>query len=281
MDGLRIGHDKAVQIVRLLTEGGGVRAIGRLVDCDPHTVLNVLNTIGEKCHAFHDRSARHIRVESLQLDEIWSRVGCSQKTARRQNNESGRGDFFTFLGIAAKEKFIVSYHTGKRDGDNCDAFIEDVEKRIDGQVQITTDLFRPYIGTVRTHFANRTDFATMQKLYAMPVLPKGEATRRYSPAQCIGIRIKTRIGNPDRDKISTTFIERANLSLRHFNKRFARLGLGYSRVLVNHHYAIAIFVAAYNFCKVHSTIGCTPAVALRLANEAWTIEELINRATTE
>ena len=119
----------------------------------------------------------------------------------------------------------------------------------------------------------------MQKLYAMPVLPNGESARRYSPAKCIGIRIKTRIGNPDRNKISTTFIERANLSLRHFNKRFARLGLGYSRKLVNHHYAIALFVAAYNFCKVHSTLECTPAVALRLTNETWTIERLIDEAT--
>lgn len=279
LDGLRIDHDKVVQICKLLTEGLGVRAIARFVGCDPHTVLGVLETIGQKCESFHDRIVRHIITDSLQLDELWTRVGCSQKLANFKSYGDEVGDQFTFLAVTAQEKFIVSYHTGKRDFNNTDAFIEDVAKRIDGRIQITTDSFRPYPQTVRQHLSDRVDFATMQKLYAVPYVTKAEAARRYSPAQCIGIRVRVRNGAPRQDRISTSFVERTNLSVRHFNKRFVRLTLGYSKKLCNHRYAIAIFATAYNFCKVHSTLGTTPAHRLGLASEPWTIERLIEEIT--
>ena len=279
LDGLRIEHAKVVQIVKLLTEGLGIRAVARFVDCDPHTVLGVLETVGQKCEQLHDRLVRHIATGSLQLDEIWTRIGCSQKLANRQGNDIERGDFYTFLGITAREKFIVSYHTGKRDLDNTDIFVEDIAKRVDGRIQITTDSFRPYLQIVRKHLLERLDFATMQKLFAVPFDAKSEAARRYSPAQCTGIRVRVRAGAPRPDRISTSFVERANLSLRHFNKRFARLSLGYSKKLCNHRHAIGLFVCAYNFCKIHSTLGCTPAVGLKLANETWTIERLIDEIT--
>jgi IS1 family transposase len=268
-----------VQICKLLTEGLGVRAISRFVNCDPHTVLNVLETVGQKCEQLHDRLVRHVTTGSLQIDELWTRVGCSQKLASRQRNDIERGDFYTFLAVTAREKFIVSYHTGKRDLENTDIFVEDVAKRIDGRIQITTDSFRPYLQIVRKHLLNRLDFATMQKIFAVPFDAKAEAARRYSPAQCTGIRVRVRAGAPRQDRISTSFVERANLSVRHFNKRFARLGLGYSRKLCYHRHAISLFVAAYNFCKVHGTLGCTPAVGLKLANETWTIEKLIEKST--
>jgi IS1 family transposase len=279
LDGLTIEHGKVVQIVKLLCEGVGIRAAARLVDCDPHTVLKTLETIGQKCESLHERIVRHVNTGSLQLDEIWTRVGCSQKLANRRGDDFERGDQYTFLAVSAREKFIVSYHTGKRDLENTDIFIEDIAKRIDGRIQITTDSFRPYLQIVRKHLLGRLDFATMQKLFAVPFDAKAEAARRYSPAQCTGIRVRIRAGTPRQDRISTSFVERANLSVRHFNKRFARLGLGYSRKLCNHRHAISLFVCAYNFCKVHSTLGCTPAVGLKLATETWTIERLIEEAT--
>jgi IS1 family transposase len=279
LDGLRLDKEKIVQIVKLLTEGLGVRACARFADCDPHTVLNVLETIGQKCEALHDRLVRHITTGSLQLDEIWTRIRCSQKLANRKHYGDEFGDQYTFLGITAREKFIVSYHTGKRNLENTDIFVEDIAKRVDGRIQITTDSFRPYPQIVRKHLLDRLDFATMQKLFATPFDAKAEAARRYSPAQCTGVRVRIRAGTPREDRIGTSYVERANLSLRHFNKRFARLGLGYSRKLENHRYAISLFVCAYNFCKVHSTLGCTPAVGLKLTNETWTIERLIEEAT--
>lgn len=227
LGGLTIEHAKVVQIVKLLTEGLGIRATARIVDCDPHTVLKVLETIGQKCEQLHDRIARHITTASLQLDELWSRVGCSQRLANKQGGDSERGDQYTFLAIAAREKFIVSYRTGKRDFENTDDFVADVARRVDGRVQVTTDSFSAYLQLVRKHLLNRLDFATMQKIYAMPYNNGFEPWRRYSPPQCTGIKIRIRAGEPRRDRIGTSFIERANLSVRHFNKRFARLTLGY------------------------------------------------------
>ena len=132
-----------------------------------------------------------------------------------------------------------------------------------------------YTAIVRKHLLDRLDFATMQKIYAIPFDAKSEALRRYRPPQCTGVKIKVRAGAPRQDRISTSFVERANLSVRHFNKRFVRLGLGWSRKLNNHRAAVSLFVAAHNFCKVHSTLGTTPAVGLKLTDHVWTVEELV------
>ena len=279
LDNVRTEHETVVQIIKLLVEGVGVRATARLTGCQHKTVLNVLETVGQKCERLHDNLVRHLNVDALQIDELWSRVACSQKRANQIGGGEDIGDQYTFLAISAREKFIVSYFTGKRNTENTDTFIADVAERIVGRVQITTDSFRPYQQIVRKHLLGRLDFATMQKLYSVPFDAKSEAARRYSPAQCTGVKIRIQAGAPRQDRINTSCVERSNLTVRHFNKRFARLGLGYSRKLCNHRYAIALFVAAYNFCKVHSTLGCTPAVGIKLTSETWTIERLIEEAT--
>jgi transposase-like protein/IS1 family transposase len=279
LDGLTIDHGKVVQIIKLLVEGVGVRGTARIVDCSTNTVLKTLETVGQKCERLHDNLVRHLNVDALQIDELWSRVACSQKLANRKSYGDEVGDQYTFLAVSAREKFIVGYHTGKRNTENTDTFIADVAERIVGRVQITTDSFRPYQQIVRKHLLGRLDFATMQKLYAMPYNVNGEAARRYAPAQCTGVRVRIQAGVPRKDRINTSYVERSNLTVRHFNKRFARLGLGYSRKLCNHRYAIALFAAAYNFCKVHSTLGCTPAVGIKLTSETWTIERLIEEST--
>ena len=276
---MRIDHEKVVQICKLLTEGLGVRAVARFVNCDPHTVLGVLETIGQKCERLHDRLVRNVQTGALQIDELWSRVGISQR--RTTPDDELRGDQYTYLAITAREKFIVSYHTGKRNYSNTNDFVADVAERIVGRIQVTTDSYRPYQSVVRRHLLERLDFATMQKLYAMPFDAKGEAVRRYSPPRCTGVRVRIQAGAPRQDRINTSFVERSNLTVRHFNKRFARLGLGWSRKLENHKHAISLFIAAYNFCKVHTTLGCTPAVGLKLATETWTIERLIEEATKQ
>jgi IS1 family transposase/transposase-like protein len=279
LDGVRTEHETVVQIIKLLVEGVGVRATARLTGCQHKTVLSVLETVGQKCERLHDNLVRHLNVDALQIDELWSRVACSQKRANQIGGGDEIGDQYTFLAVAAREKFIVSYHTGKRNTENTDSFVADVAERIVGRVQITTDSFRPYQQIVRKHLLGRLDYATMQKLYAVPFTVNGEAARRYAPAQCTGVKIRIQAGAPRQDRINTSYVERQNLTVRHFNKRFARLGLGYSRKLCNHRYAIALFAAAYNFCKIHSTLGCTPAVGIKLTSETWTIERLIEEAT--
>jgi IS1 family transposase len=276
--GLRLDHDKAVQIVKLLTEGIGIRACARLTDCHIHTVLEVLRVTGEKCGRLHDRLVRNISTGSVQIDELWSRVAIRQ--SRTTPTDTERGDFYTFLGLTAREKLIVSHYTGKRDAVSTDFFVADLAKRIVGKIQITTDSFNAYPATIRRYLLDRLDYAVMVKQYAATP-GQIEAKRRYSPAPFIGVKIRVKAGTPRRDWICTSHVERQNLTVRHFNKRFARLGLGWSRKLENHRHSIALFVAAYNFCKVHSTLGCTPAVGAKLTDHTWTIEELIKEAPTE
>jgi transposase-like protein/IS1 family transposase len=276
LDGLRTEHEKVVQIVKLLAEGVGVRATARLTDCQHKTVLAVLNTVGAKCAAFLDRTVRNVQTGALQIDEIWSRVGISQRLLNRRGiADDTLGDQYTFLAITAREKFIISYHTGKRNAENTEDFVSDFAQRIVGRIQITSDSWRPYPFLVRKYLLERLDYATMQKVFGTGFNNPADPNTRYSPGVCTGVKVKVRAGAPRADRINTSFVERANLSVRHFNKRFARLGLGYSRKLENHRNAISIFIAAYNFCKVHSTLGCTPAVGLKLADEAWTIEKLV------
>jgi transposase-like protein/IS1 family transposase len=273
LDGLRLENEKVIQICKLLVEGLGIRATARFVNCDPHTVLNVLETVGQKCEAFLDRTLLYLNIESLQIDEIWGKAG------KRDKNVAQSGGVFTYLGIDAKTKLIVSHYTGRRDIVSADFFVDDLAKRIFGRTQITTDGWLGYPAALRQHLADRIDYAVLHKDYYPDFYNPKEPARRFPTPVCCGIKIKIRAGNPRRELISTSYIERANLSIRHFTKRFARLGLGWSRKLENHCHAISLFIAAHNFCKVHSTLGTTPAVAARLASEVWTVEQLIQEAT--
>jgi IS1 family transposase len=167
----------------------------------------------------------------------------------------------------------VSHHTGKRDYENTDTFVADLSSRIVGRVQITSDGWKAYPDTIRHYLLERLDYAVMVKNYDAPQ-PQVEASRRYSPAPFIGITTTVKAGNPRHDRICTSHVERANLSVRTFNRRFTRLCLGWSRKLENHRHAVAIFVAAHNFVKHHSTLGTAPAVGAGLTDHEWSIKEL-------
>lgn len=272
-DGLRTDPAKIVQIVNLLVEGVGIRAASRLLNCHQHTVLSVLETVGRQCADFLDKRVRDIKPESLQLDELWARVGCSQKRATAADRQ--RGDFYTFLAIEARTKLIVSHYTGKRDYASTDCFVADLASRITGNVQITCDGWAAYPDTIRTHLLGRLHMAVMQKLYRNDGVPHDSA-RRYSPGHVIGFTVETCAGAPNIDKIGTSFVERANLTVRTFNRRFTRLCLGYSKKLDNHRHSVALFVAAYNFCKRHSTLGTSPAVGSNLTDHVWPVQELVD-----
>ena len=172
---------------------------------------------------------------------------------------------------------IVSHLTGKRNTENTYAFVEDVAKRVFGIVQITCDGWAAYVPAVEKYLPYRANFAVMQKIYGTPELTKSnvDPNHRYSQPQCTGVKLKTIAGEPDVDKICTSHVEQLNLSVRTFNRRFTRLCVGFSRKLDNHRYANALFVVAYNFCKRHQTLGCTPAVKSHLTDHNWTIEELV------
>ena len=275
LDGLRLDEAKIVQVVRCLTEGCGVRATARLVGCNKDTVVQVLRTIGQKCEEFHDKTIRNVKVESLQADELWARVFSRQD--RRKAENQFKGDFYTFIGIDRRTKLIVSHLTDKRTQEATHSFVRDLASRVPGIVQITCDGWYPYVPAFRKYLLPRLNLAVMQKIYSVPAdrLDSIDPIRRYSPPRCTGVKLEIRAGVLDVDRITTSHVERLNLSIRTFNRRFTRLCLGYSRKLDCHRYSVALFVVAYNFCKVHSTTGTTPAVGARLTNHVWTVEELV------
>lgn len=274
-NGLYLDESKIVQVVRCLSEGCGVRATARLCGCDKNTVLGVIETIGRKCEQFHDRIVRNIQTESIQIDELWARVGLRQ--SRITQWDTDKGDFYTFLAIDRRTKLVISHLTDRRDASAANDFVADLAERVSGVVQITCDGFHPYPAVIREHLLGRVNLAVMQKIYGRAdyTLSKVDPNHRYSQPKCTGIKLKTCAGDPDVDKICTSHVERLNLSVRTFNRRFTRLALGWSRKLANHRYAVALFVVAYNFCKVHQTLGCTPARGARLTNHNWTVAELV------
>jgi len=274
---LCLDEAKIVQIVRCLSEGCGVRATARLCGVDKNTVLEVIRVIGQKAERFHDEIVRNVKTESIQCDELWAYVGCKQ--SRTSLWETERGDFYTFLAIDRRTKLIISHLTDKRDYTATNDFAADLASRVSGIVQITTDGWSAYPDTIRAHLLGRLNLAVMQKIYGKNNNPLQlvDPNHRYSQPKCTGIRLETVAGAPDIDKICTSHVERLNLSVRHFTKRFGRLGLGWSRKLANHRYAVALFVVTHNFCKRHETLGCTPALGARLTDHNWTIEELVRK----
>jgi IS1 family transposase len=223
LDGLRVDADKAVQVVNLLVEGVGIRAISRLTGLHQETVLNVLESAGENCAKILDEEIKNIQVESVEVDETWSFVFCKQRNNR--THDPDKGDQYLFLGIDSGSKLIISHISGKRQKDQTAYLIHDLGRRIVGHFQLTSDGFDPYTEVVPTLLAGRVDFAQLIKEYSNT--PNGTGPeRRYSVGTCISARRMMRCGNPQKEKISTSYVERTNLSIRTFNRRFTRLSLG-------------------------------------------------------
>jgi len=276
LDSLRIPLDKAVQIIGLLVEGVGIRACERLAGVHRDTVLAVLEVAGQKCARLMDERVRNVPFEFVQVDELFSFVWCKEK--QNLTHSRSKGDQYTFLGVDAKTKFIINAVVGKRDPVTTQLYIQDLKKRVKAPFQLTTDGYKPYISEVFFTFQDRIHFAQLIKEYACP-LEYLNAERRYSPPVCIGAHKKVRCGTPSPDQINTSYVERTNLSVRLFNRRFTRLTLGYSKKLANLKHSVALLIAHFNFCRKHSAHGQTPAMAAGLADHVWSIHELLDPAT--
>lgn len=266
-----------VTIVAALTEGMSIRSVERLTDHHRDSVMRLGLRIGEACERLHDRMIRNLNIAVLQVDELWSFVGKKQGH-KRPEDPAEFGDAYTFTALDAVSKAFISYQTGRRDRANACAFMVDVRARILNRPQITSDGFPVYLDAVERAFGPDVDFGMFIKQYETDA-GGDDAAHRYSPGRVTSVERRVIQGEPDPDLISTSFVERSNLSIRMSNRRHTRLCSGYSKRLRNHKAAVALFVAAYNFCKVHSTIRMTPAMALGVTDHIWTIEELIVRAT--
>lgn len=271
LDNLRLDFKQAVRVVNLLCEGVDIRSISRLTGLHQQTVLNVLARAGGKCGRFLDHSIRSVKVESIQADEMFCFVGCKERN--NLTKDVFRGDQYLFLATESKSKLIISHVIGKRTPSNTDALMMDLRMRVNGNFQLTTDGFGAYKVAVPKIIGKRADFAQLIKIYANP--KESEIERRYSPSQCVGTKIEIRNGNPDPNHISTSYVERTNLTVRLFNRRFTRLTLGYSKKFEYLSHAINLFVAYYNFVWIHSAHGQTPAQNCGLKNQSMTLEEIL------
>jgi IS1 family transposase len=272
---------KQIEIIAALCEGVGVRATARLTGTNRKTVARVALQIGIGCAELHDRVMNGIRVNRLELDELWSFV--AKKQARVKRHELfAKGDQYVFVGMAGTQKAIISYRIGKRDTENTDLFIRDLRERVIGLPEISTDGFHPYRSTIRDAFGNRVAHGVIVKNYSATEIATPEAARRYSPAAVVAVSREVVSGVPA--EISTSYAERGNLSIRMACRRFTRLTNGFSKKLEYHVAAVALYVAFYNFCRPHETLTpnakhqTTPAMALGLTDHVWSFAELIDAA---
>lgn len=272
-------RDKQIEVIAALCEGMGIRATARITGVNRKTVGKLALDVGKGCAELHDRRVIGLRVARLELDEVWSFVG--KKQARVKPYEAfAKGDQYVFTALASTQKAIISYRIGKRDGLNTDNFIQDLRGRVLGAPEISTDGWHPYKLSVRDAFRNSAH-GVIVKTVAVTDLRK-DAAHRYSPAAVVAVSREAVAGVPA--EISTSYVERSNLTIRMESRRFTRLTNGFSKKLECHAAAVSLYVAHYNFCRVHESLTpdalhqITPAMALGIADHVWSIGELLDAA---
>lgn len=263
---------KRTQILAMLVEGSSMRSISRVADVSINTVSKLLVEAGEACIALHDETVRNVKASRIQCDEIWSFCHAKEKNvATAKAAPEGAGDVWTWTALDADTKLIVSYFVGDRSGESAINLMDDLRARLANKVQLTTDGHRAYLEAVEGAFGADVDYAQLVKLYGPTIAAPG----RYSPAECIGAK-KVRVeGNPDIAHVSTSYVERQNLTMRMSMRRFTRLTNAFSKKLDNHIHALALYFAFYNFCRIHKTLRVTPAMAAGITDKLWSLEDIV------
>ena len=263
---------KRVAVVAALVEGNSIRSTARMTNVSKPTILKLLADLGTACAAYHNEHVRNLRAQRIQCDEIWQFVGAKAKNVKTAEQQArGWGDVWTWTAIDADTKLIASWFIGSRDPITAWWFMRDLCSRLATRVQLTTDGHRAYLTAVEEAFEGEIDFAMLVKVYGQP----REGAVRYSPAQFITAQREVIRGNPDPRHISTSFVERQNLSMRMGMRRFTRLTNGFSKKVENHAHAVALYFMHYNFARIHGTLRVTPAMAAGLTDHAWSTEEMI------
>lgn len=258
-----------VAILRCLVDGVSIRGTCRITGKAKATVLKLLCDVGAVCARDADERMRELTCKRLQCDEIWSFVGAKEKQVKR--GAKHHGDVWTWTAIDADTKLVPCWHVGPRDGGAACAFVADLASRIPGRVHLTTDGHRPYLEAVEGAFQGDIDYAMLIKIYGA----EGTAPGRYSPADCTGTRIERIEGSPDKAHVSTSFIERQNLTMRMGMRRFTRLTNAFSKKVENHIHAISLHFWYYNFARVHKTLRTTPAMAAGVTSRLMDLDDLV------
>ncbi len=265
------------RVVAALVEGNSLRAITRMTGVHRTTVMKLLADLGRVCSIYQDRVFRNLPCKRIQCDEIWSFVGAKEKNASPEKKAEGWGDIWTWTAIDAETKLTPCWFVGTRDAGAAYHFMHDLADRLAHRVQLTTDGHKPYLSAVADAFGTDIDYAQLVKVYGEG--PKTEA--RYSPAQCMGAKKAKIIGTPAYGHVSTSFVERANLTMRMGMRRFTRLTNAFSKKVENHEHAIALHFMHYNFCRIHQTLRATPAMAAGVSTKVWELADLIALLDTE
>jgi IS1 family transposase len=264
---------KRAEIINLLVEGNSLRSTSRITGCSINTITKLLVEVGKSCQQFHNDNVVFLQSKLIQVDEIWSFVYAKEKNVPEEMKEnSGVGDVWTWTALDADSKLIVSWLVGDRSLNTGEVFMKDVASRVANRIQLTSDGHKVYLEAVGNAFGSQIDFAQLVKIYG----EGGNSEKRYSPAECTGTKKTVISGNPDKSKVSTSFVERQNLTMRMHMRRFTRLTNAFSKKIENHCYAIALHFVYYNFVKVHKTLRVTPAMEAGIAKRPMTIEDIVN-----
>lgn len=270
----RLDINRQKQVVAALVEGNSLRATARMTGVARMTIEKLLRDLGTACAKMQDAAFRNLTCKRLELDEIWAFCGSKEKNTKPEKKAQGWGDVWTWTAIDADTKLIPSWLVGKRDAECASEFVQDLAARLANRVQITSDGHKSYLIAVESAFGSDVDYAQLIKIYGKPSIER-DAEARYSPPTCIGIKMELVTGNPDVDYVSTSYVERANLTMRMHMRRFTRLTNAFSKKVENHAHAVALHFAYYNFCKIHTTLRTSPAMAADVTNRLWEIEDLL------
>jgi IS1 family transposase len=272
--------EKRKQIVQLLVEGNSLRSTSRIADVSINTVTKLLVSVGAACAEFHNEKVVNVKSQRIQCDEIWSFVQAKEKNATEEQKETGAGDVWTWTAIDADSKLIVSWLVGERDAVAANYFMHDVSLRLTNRVQLTTDGHHAYLDAVDNAFKLDVDYAQLVKLYGAPT-GTSQTERKYSPNECNGTKTNVVSGEPNPKFISTSYVERQNLTMRMHMRRFTRLTNAFSKKLENHCHAIALHFVYYNFARIHKSLRVTPAMQAGLTKRVMSIEDICMLADIE
>ncbi len=275
----RLHLTRRAQIVGVLAEGNSLRAASRLADVSINTVTKFLVDVGAACEEYQHETLRNLKSKRIQCDEIWSFVYAKAKNVPEDmKGQWGIGDVWTWVAIDADSQLVPSWAVGRRDGFTARAFIADLAERLANRVQLTTDGHRVYLEAIEGAFGSEIDYAMLVKMYEGGSGQNVPAERRYSPATCTGAQQQRITGNPDPEHVSTSYVERQNLTMRMQMRRFTRLTNGFSKKVDNHKAAIALHYMHYNFGRIHKTLRVTPAMEAGVADHVWSLEEIARLA---
>lgn len=268
----KLSTQDRVRIISALVEGNSIRATCRMTGAAKGTVLKLLVDLGKACAKYQDEKLRGLNCKQIQCDEIWSFCYAKEKNVPEEmKGKMGFGDVWTWTAIDAESKLIVSYLVGDRSAVYARKFIDDLASRLAHRVQLTTDGHKAYLSAVEGAFGADVDYAMLDKIYNAP--PR-EGHARYSPAECCGTRKIKIKGNPDIKKVSTSYVERQNLTMRMSMRRMTRLTNAFSKKIENQAHAVALHFMHYNFCRVHQTLRVTPAMEAKVSDHVWSLEEI-------